>query len=125
MVMGIACLASTGHQEVISRLPTETFDMWVDVLTEIKEAQDEAPQDGVQCVVNFLLLNPTLKIAVQLLSSSPLTAFWREETTTAPDIPEDVKGTIEEQRRQEVWVRDPVRNQTFLKFLRAKLQEIE
>lgn len=37
--MGIASLLSTGRKEVLERLPTEMFNLWLDVFGEIKEAQ--------------------------------------------------------------------------------------
>lgn len=43
--MGAAGLVSTGRPEVLSRLPTETFNMWLDVFGEIKEAQARPETD--------------------------------------------------------------------------------
>jgi hypothetical protein len=37
--MGIASLVSTGRPEVLNRLPSEIFNIWLDVFGEIKEAQ--------------------------------------------------------------------------------------
>jgi hypothetical protein len=37
--MGIASLVSTGRPEVLERLPTEIFNLWLDVFGEIKELQ--------------------------------------------------------------------------------------
>lgn len=36
--MGLAALVSTGKVEVLERLPTEIFNVWMDVFGEIKEA---------------------------------------------------------------------------------------
>jgi hypothetical protein len=46
--MGIASLVSTGRPEVLQRLPTEIFNLWLDVFGEIKEAQNctAADQEG-------------------------------------------------------------------------------
>jgi hypothetical protein len=37
--MGIASLVSTGRPEVLERLPTEIFNLWLDVFGEIREVQ--------------------------------------------------------------------------------------
>jgi hypothetical protein len=37
--IGIASLVSTGRPEVLERLPTEVFNLWLDVFGEIKELQ--------------------------------------------------------------------------------------
>ena len=37
--IGIALLVSTGRPEVLERLPTEVFNLWLDVFGEIKELQ--------------------------------------------------------------------------------------
>ena len=37
--MGIASLVSTARPEVLQRLPTEIFHLWLDVFGELKEAQ--------------------------------------------------------------------------------------
>ncbi len=42
--MGVAALVSTGRPEVLERLPTEIFNIWMDVFGEIKEAT-VAPDD--------------------------------------------------------------------------------
>ncbi|KAK2466318.1 hypothetical protein APHAL10511_001960 [Amanita phalloides] len=39
VAMGIAALVSTGRPEVLERLPTEIFNLWLDVFGEIKELQ--------------------------------------------------------------------------------------
>jgi hypothetical protein len=38
--LGVASLLSTGKKEVLERLPTEIFNLWLDVFGEIKEAQN-------------------------------------------------------------------------------------
>jgi hypothetical protein len=37
--MGMASLVSTGRPEVLQRLTTEIFSLWLDVFGEVKEAQ--------------------------------------------------------------------------------------
>jgi hypothetical protein len=46
--MGIASLVSTGRPEVLHRLHSEIFNLWLDVFGEIKEARNStlAEQDG-------------------------------------------------------------------------------
>lgn len=48
--MGIAALVSTGRPEVMERLPSEIFNIWLDVFGEVKEAiqqkEDEALHGG-------------------------------------------------------------------------------
>lgn len=39
--MGIANLVSTGRHEVLERLHSEIFNLWVDVFGEIREAQTD------------------------------------------------------------------------------------
>jgi hypothetical protein len=49
--MGIASLVSTGRPEVLRRLPTEIFNIWLDVFGEIKEARLNAvTNDGGRSV---------------------------------------------------------------------------
>jgi hypothetical protein len=43
--LGIASLLSTGRREVLERLPTEIFNLWLDVFGEIKEAQNVSSDD--------------------------------------------------------------------------------
>lgn len=37
--MGIAALVSTARPDVLERLPGDIFNIWTDVLLELKEAQ--------------------------------------------------------------------------------------
>lgn len=36
--MAMGCLVSTGRPEILKRLAGETFNLWLDVLGEMKEA---------------------------------------------------------------------------------------
>lgn len=40
--MGIAALVSTARPDVLDRLPGDIFNIWTDVLLELKEAQAAA-----------------------------------------------------------------------------------
>lgn len=42
--LGIASLVSTGRHEVLDRVSTEVTNLWLDVLGEIKEAQERAAE---------------------------------------------------------------------------------
>lgn len=44
--MGMASLVSTGRPEVLERVPTEIFNVWLDVFGEMKEAQNHVPSWG-------------------------------------------------------------------------------
>lgn len=45
--MGIASWASTGRHEVLDRLYSEVFNLWLDVFGELKEAlADESPEES-------------------------------------------------------------------------------
>lgn len=52
--LGIAALVATGRPEVLARLPTEIFNLWLDVFGEIKEAQVEtASSSDSKCVYSL------------------------------------------------------------------------
>ena len=44
--MGIACLAATGRKEVLDRLPSEIFNMFLDCFGEIREAYSSNADSG-------------------------------------------------------------------------------
>lgn len=44
--MGVASLVSTGRPEVLKRLHSEIFNLWMDVFCEIHEAIDYATSEG-------------------------------------------------------------------------------
>jgi len=43
--MGVAALVSTGRPEVLERVPSDIFNMWLDVFGEIREAATEEVTD--------------------------------------------------------------------------------
>lgn len=45
--MGIAALVSTGRQEVMQRLPSEIFNIWLDVFGELKEAIQQKQEEAL------------------------------------------------------------------------------
>lgn len=48
--MAYASLVSTGRPEVLQRLPSEIFNLWMDVFGEIQEAYDQATVEGSRSV---------------------------------------------------------------------------
>lgn len=45
LALGIASLVSTGRSEVLERVPNEIFNLWTDVLYEVRESRNHT-QDG-------------------------------------------------------------------------------
>lgn len=47
--MGIASLVATGRHEVLERIPNEIFNLWTDVLFEVRESLQLAKdaEDGL------------------------------------------------------------------------------
>lgn len=43
--LGTALLVSTGHPEIMKKLSTEIFNLWLDVFGELKEAQERHQQE--------------------------------------------------------------------------------
>ncbi|KAI0938258.1 hypothetical protein AcV5_001092 [Taiwanofungus camphoratus] len=93
--MGIANLVSTGRHEVLERLHSEIFNLWVDVFGEIREAQT----DG-----------------------SSLALYWDQPTNSFYSGSE---GTPEYDRRKALYDNDPVRTTQLTTFVAARLQEAE
>ncbi|EKM80164.1 hypothetical protein AGABI1DRAFT_120195 [Agaricus bisporus var. burnettii JB137-S8] len=104
--LGIASLLSTGRKEVLDRLPTEIFNLWLDVFGEIKEAQNVSSDDDND---NDL---PSLK------------RYW--DVDEAPSwFYQGSEGTAEYDRRKAVYDRDPVRTVQLSSFVAEKLQQAE
>lgn len=57
--MGLAALVSTGKVEVLERLPTEIFNVWMDVFGEIKEA-DAVQNEYASFAYNVPRVSPTI-----------------------------------------------------------------
>lgn len=116
LAMGLASFAATGRPEVLGRLVTEIFNVWLDVLGEMKEAVDPENQEN------------------------PLMLYWRKSEKDIV-IDADVEGTAEEARVQQVIVsapllrycltmlqlaaRDPVLTQQLTTFVAAQLAQAE
>ncbi|KAF8639750.1 hypothetical protein AX17_001012 [Amanita inopinata Kibby_2008] len=106
--MGIACLVSTGRFEVLERLPTEIFNIWLDVFGEIKEIQLTTESDDG---------SP---------SPSPrnLRRYW-ELSEAPPYYYQNTEGTPEYDRRKAIYENDPVRTMPLSVFVANRLQEVE
>ncbi|PFH52845.1 hypothetical protein AMATHDRAFT_1887 [Amanita thiersii Skay4041] len=106
--MGIASLVSTARPEVLERLPTEIFNLWLDVFGEIKELQVISGADD-----STPSPSPTNFKRYWELSDAPLHYFQSTE------------GTPEYDRRKAIYDRDPVRNIRLNAFIATHLQEAE
>lgn len=99
--MGIAALVSTGRNEVLDRLPNEIFNIWTDVLYEIKESlrTEDGDDDG------------------------GLKLYW--DVDVVPDSYYGSQDTLEYDRRKLVHERDPVRTVQLTSYFASALQEAE
>ncbi|TFK43406.1 armadillo-type protein [Crucibulum laeve] len=107
--MGIAALVSTGRTEVLQRLPTEIFNLWLDVFGEIKEVQADLA---------------ALESSEQEVSPTSLKRFWELDEAPAAYY-QDTEGTPEYERRKAVYDRDPVRTVQLSAFVGAHVREAE
>ncbi|KAJ7929923.1 armadillo-type protein [Mycena leptocephala] len=97
--MGIAALVSTARPDVLDRLPGDIFNIWTDVLLELKEAQAAAAAAVDEAGENAL---------------SPLNfnAYYQ-----------NTEGTPEFDRRKTVYDRDPVRTVQLTAYIATHLNE--
>ncbi|KAJ7276541.1 armadillo-type protein [Mycena haematopus] len=102
--MGIAALVSTGRPDVLARLPGDIFNIWTDVLLELKEAKEAAASaDDEPSPLN-------------------LQRFW--ELDEAPSAYyQNTEGTPEYDRRKMVYDRDPVRTVQLTEYIARHLNE--
>ncbi|KAF7964633.1 hypothetical protein HWV62_4752, partial [Athelia sp. TMB] len=96
--MAIASFVSTGHPQVLQRLSTEIFNLWMDVFCEIQEVYDHAASNG--------------------------TIFWDEDQAPSSYYKE-TEGTPEWSRRHKLFETDPVRTILLSTYVAARLQEAE
>jgi len=101
VAMSMANLATTGREEVIRRLPTEISNIWLDVLAEIKEAENEDPD------------NP-----------SPLRTYWTTSSDPPVHLMRGSEDTLEEERRKYIWTHDPVQTIKMTTYIDTKLKEV-
>ncbi|KAF9247341.1 ARM repeat-containing protein [Melanogaster broomeanus] len=102
VALGTASLVSTGRPEVLDRLPHEIFNLWTDVLFEVRESRKHA-DDG---------------------EDSGLHLYWDID-----NVPQSYyagsEETLEYERRKYVYERDPVRTLQLTTSLASSLQEAE
>jgi len=102
LALGIASLVSTGRPEVLGRVPNEIFNLWTDVLYEVRESRNhtEDGEDGGP--------NP----------------YWDVDSVPATYYAES-EGTLEYDRRKSLYEHDPVRTLQLTTFIASALQEAE
>ncbi|PPQ83268.1 hypothetical protein CVT25_004007 [Psilocybe cyanescens] len=108
--MGIAALVSTARAEVLSRIPGEIFNLWLDVFGELKEAEDQA---ALRQEADDEPPSPTNLVRFWELDKPP-TSYFRE-----------TEGTPEYARRQAVYNQDPIRVMQLAPFVGAQIREAE
>ncbi|KAJ6486383.1 armadillo-type protein [Mycena vitilis] len=107
--MGIAALVSTARPDVLARVPGDIFNIWTDVLLELKEAQNAvaaAAGDGSESE----------------LSPLNLQRFW-ELDEAPPAYYQKTEGTPEFDRRKMIYERDPIRTVQLTTYIAAQLNE--
>ncbi|KAF8592605.1 ARM repeat-containing protein, partial [Ramaria rubella] len=103
--MGIASWVSTARPEVLGRLHTEIFNLWLDVFGELREALADGSVEGAR---------------------SPLSMFWKNSVEEQPMLNGgDIDGSLETDRRRQVYRRDPVNTAKLTVFVKEKLQLAE
>ncbi|KAF7332027.1 Importin N-terminal domain-containing protein [Mycena kentingensis (nom. inval.)] len=106
--MGMAALVSTAKPDVLNRIPGDIFNMWTDVLSELKEAQVAASTVGDDGDENQFSLQ----------------RHW--ELDHAPnDYYQNTDGTPEYGRRKALYDRDAVRTVQLTAYIADKLNEAQ
>ncbi|KAJ7507960.1 armadillo-type protein [Mycena galericulata] len=122
--MGIAALVSTARPDVLERLPGDIFNIWTDVLLELKEAQlaavdvDETGQVFLVSPVSHL----TPLLSENVLSPLNLQRHW-ELDEAPPAYYQGTEGTPEFDRRKAVYDVDPVRTFKLSSYIAERLNE--
>ncbi|KAM6495766.1 Armadillo-type fold [Amanita muscaria] len=112
VAMGIASLASTARPEVLERLPTEIFNLWLDVFGEIKEVQLKKEEK-------------TWSDSPSPPSSPSLMRYWELSEPPAYYYKDVQEGTPEYDRRRTIYGTDPVRNMQLSAVVADALREAE
>ncbi|THH15375.1 hypothetical protein EW146_g5093 [Bondarzewia mesenterica] len=102
--MSIAALVSTGRPEVLERLHSEIFNLWMDVFSELKETLEKKQEES---------LNGETTI---------LTLYWDQPPTS---FYSGTEHTPEYERRKASFDNDPVRTTPFAGFIATRLQQAE
>ncbi|ESK94397.1 importin 11 [Moniliophthora roreri MCA 2997] len=107
VAMGMTALVSTGRPDVLQRLPTEIFNLWLDVFGEIREARrDPSEFEGDETPANTLQRH------------------WEQDD--APDeFYQGSQDTPEYDRRKRIWNEDPVRTTQLSSYVAAGLRAAE
>ncbi|KAJ7498772.1 armadillo-type protein [Mycena latifolia] len=107
--MGIAALVSTARPDVLERLPGDIFNIWTDVLLELKEAQ--------------LAAGAAVDEAGESIPSPlNLQRYW-ELDEAPPAYYQNTESTPEFNRRKAVYDRDPVRTVQLSAYIATHLNE--
>ncbi|KAJ6628769.1 armadillo-type protein [Mycena sp. CBHHK59/15] len=109
--MGIAALVSTARPDVLQRVPGDIFNIWTDVLLELKEAQLNAVAAADEA-------------GEPVPSPLNLQRHW-ELDEAPPAYYQSTEGTSEYNRRKAVYDRDPVRTMQLTAYIAAHLREAE
>ncbi|TDL29402.1 ARM repeat-containing protein [Rickenella mellea] len=109
--MGIANLVATGRPEVLDRLSSEIFNLWLDVFGEIKEAH-----------VGYQGDNDGMNTPLSPGSPSPLVLYWHNAEEAWAPLLSDAEGTLEFDRRKTIYGRDPVTKTKLTPFVANSLQ---
>ncbi|KAF9076797.1 ran binding protein 11 [Rhodocollybia butyracea] len=107
VAMGTAALVATAQPQILSRLHSEFFNLWMDVFCEIKEAQNPVTTDDDGQEV-----------------PSYLTLYWEQQDAPASYY-QDSEGTPEYNRRKAVFDSDPVRATQLSIYVGIQLREAE
>lgn len=98
--MGISCLVSTGKREVLDRFAFEIANIWLDVLCEIKEQEEQKEDDRYVLVsVSGISNSPSPASAGIDCPYSSLSLFWDKPFE---EIYHNIEDTSEYERRRVV-----------------------
>jgi len=97
--MAMGRLVASGRPEILKRMSGETFNLWLDVLGEMKEAL--ASTDGHH-----------------------LHLYWKDGESDIPEgLLKDAEGTLEDRRRRQIYAQDPVQTTLLTSLLAARMKE--
>ncbi|KAF8450539.1 ARM repeat-containing protein [Boletus edulis BED1] len=99
LALGIASLVSTGRPEVLERVPNEVFNLWTDVLYEVRESRNHT-EDGEDGGLNL---------------------YWDVDNVPASYYAES-QETLEYYRRKSLLEHDPVRTLQLTTSIASALQ---
>ncbi|KAL0577074.1 hypothetical protein V5O48_004917 [Marasmius crinis-equi] len=108
VAMGITALVSTGRPDVLQRVPTEIFNLWLDVFGEIKEARRDPSELGEDET-----------------PANALTRHWELDDAPEEFYQRTTEGSPEYVRRKQVYDQDPVRTTQLGSYVAAGLRQAE